>query len=51
MFAVYVCVDKVLGTYNTAHNFVQAKRSVREASRTQTTQGNEKAGRSGYAGV
>ena len=51
IFAVYVCVDTVLVTYNTAHNIVQPKQSVREASRTQTTQGNEKAGRSGYAGI
>ena len=47
-FAVYVCVDTVLVAYNTVHNIVQPKQSVREASRTQTTQRNEKAGRSGY---
>ena len=51
IFAVYVCVDTVLVTYNTVHNIVQPKQSVREASRTQTTQGNEKAGRSGYASI
>ena len=50
-FAVYVCVDTVLVTYNTAHNIGQPKQCVREASRTQTTQGNEKSGRSGYAGI
>ena len=41
IFAVYVCVDTVLVTYNTAHNIVQPKQSVCEASRTQPTQGNE----------
>ena len=51
IFAVYVCVDPVLVTYNTVHNIVQPKQSVREASHTQTTQGNEKACRSGYAGI
>ena len=50
IFAVYVCVDTVLVTYNTVHNIVQPKQSVRQASRTKTKQGNEKAGRSGYAG-
>ena len=50
IFAVYVCVDRVFVTYNTAQNIVKPKESVREASRTQTTQENEKAGRSGYAG-
>ena len=51
IFAVYVCVDTALVTYNTAQNIVQPKQSVREASRTQNTQKNEKAGRSGYAGI
>ena len=50
-FVVYVCVDTVLVTYNTAQNIVPPKKPVREASRTQTTQGNEKAGRSGHAGI
>ena len=49
--AVYVCVDTVLVTYDTVHSIVEGKKSVREASHTQTTQGNEKAGRSGYAGI
>ena len=51
IFAVYVCVDTVFVMYNTAQNIVQPKQSVREASRTQTRQENEKAGRSGYAGI
>ena len=51
IFAVYVCVATVLVTYNKAQNIVHPKQSVREASRTQTTLGNEKAGRSGYAGI
>ena len=51
IFAVYVCVDTVLVTYNTVHNIVQPKQSVREASRTQSTQVNEKAGMSGYASI
>ena len=50
-FAVYVCVDTVLGTYNTGQSIVRPKHSMRQASRTQTTQGNEKAGISGYAGI
>ena len=48
---MYVCVDTVLVTYNTAQNIVQPKQSVREASRTPTRQENEKAGRSSYAGI
>ena len=51
IFGVYVCVDKVLLTYNTAQHIVQPKQSVREASLTQTTHENEKAGGSGYAGT
>ena len=51
IFAVYVCIDTVLATYNTAHHIVRPKQSVREASRTQTTQEKEKAGRSGYAAI
>ena len=51
ILAVYVCVDTVLITYDTVHNIIQRKQSVREASHTQTTQGNEKAGTSGYAGI
>ena len=51
IFAMYACVDTVLVTYNTAQNIVQPKQSLREASRTQTTQGNDKAGMSGYAGI
>ena len=51
IFAGYVCVDTVLVTYNTVHNIVQRKESVREASRTQMIQGNEKTGRSGYVGI
>ena len=51
IFAVYVYVDTVLPTYYTAQKVVQPKRSVREASRTQTTIENEEAGRSGYAGI
>ena len=43
-FAVYVCVDIVLVTYNTALKIVQPAQSVREASRSQTTRENEKAG-------
>ena len=50
-FAVYVCVDTVLVTYDRAHNIVQRKQSVREASRSQATPGNKSAGRSGYAGI
>ena len=37
-FAVHVCVDTVLVTYNRVQNIVQPKPSVREASRTQTRQ-------------
>ena len=48
---MYVCVDTLLVTYDRVHNIVQRKQSVRKASRTQTTQRNEKAGRSGYAGI
>ena len=48
---MYVCADRVLVTYDTAQNIVQLNQSVREASRTQTTRENEKAGRSGYAGI
>ena len=44
IFAVYVCVDTVLVPYSTARNIVRPKQSVREASRTQTTQ-EKKAGR------
>ena len=51
IFAVYVCEDTVLVTYNTAQVIVRQKKSMREASRTQTTQENEEAGRSGYAGI
>ena len=51
IFAVYLCVDTVLLTYNTAQNIVQPKQSACEASRTQTKQENEKAGRSGYTGI
>ena len=41
----------MLVTYDTVHSIVERKKSVREASHTQTTQGNERAGRSGYAGI
>ena len=51
MFAVYVRVDTVLGTYNTVDNIAQREQSVREAPRNQSTQENEKAGPSGYAGI
>ena len=51
IFAVYVCVDTTLVTYNTAQNIVQQNQSVRKALRTQTTHGNENAGRSGYARI
>ena len=51
IFAVHVCVNTDLVTYNTAQSIVPPKQSVHEASRTQTTQGNKKAGRSGYAGI
>ena len=50
-FAVYACVDTMLVTYDTVHSIVQRKQSVRKASCTETTQGNERAGRSGYAGM
>ena len=46
-----MCVDKMLVTYNTVRTSVQQKRSVHEASRTQTTQGDEMAESSGYAGI
>ena len=48
---VYVCVDTVLIRYNTAWDIVPRKQSMRQASRTPTTQENEKAGRSGYAEI
>ena len=51
IFAVYVCVDTVLVTYDTVHSIVGQRGSVCEASRTQTTQEKEKAGRSGHAGI
>ena len=51
IFAVYVCVDTVFVTYNTAQNIVERKESERKAWHTQTTQQNEKAGRSRYAGI
>ena len=33
---VYVCVDAALVTYETVHNIVQQKQSVRESSHTET---------------
>ena len=51
IFSVDVCVDTASVTSHTAQNIVEPKQSVRGASRTQTTQENEKAGRSGYGGI
>ena len=51
IFPVYVCVDTVLVRKNTVYNIVPRRQSVREVWRTETTQENEKAGRSGYAGI
>ena len=51
IFGVYDCVEAVLVTYETVHNIVRRKQSVREASRSPTTQGNETVSRSGYTGI
>ena len=48
---VCLCGHSVIMIYNTAYHIVQPKQSLREASRTQTTLGNERAGTSGYVSI
>ena len=50
-FPVYVCVDTLLVRYNTVYNTSHGNNQCARPSRTQTTQENEKAGWSGYAGI